>query len=82
MVTNKIKSKFNCSNCGLCCGVVPITENEFDKIKRFVKKMSLQQIYRLKNQERTLLECIFFDKEKRNCSIYPVRPDICRMFGF
>lgn len=78
-----MSKNFNCTNCGICCSIVPITEHEFQKIKRFVKnKMTLQQIYRLKNQERTPLQCIFFDNEKRICSVYPVRPDICKMYGF
>jgi len=74
--------KFNCTNCGFCCGPVPITEREFARIKKFVKKLPLADICRLKGQKRDSLSCIFRDEENGKCTIYPVRQDICKMFGF
>jgi len=76
------KNEFDCTNCGFCCGPVPITKREFNRIKRYVKKMSLAEIYRLKGQKKSPIDCIFRDKENDRCSIYPVRPDICKMFGY
>lgn len=72
---------FNCQNCGLCCGPVPVTQEEFKKIKKFIKKVPDSEVVRLKKQNRDSLTCIFRDIEKDKCSIYSSRPDICRMFG-
>lgn len=81
-VKQMLKTDFFCTNCGDCCGPVPITKQEFNQIKRYVKDFSLAKFYRLKTQTNNPLECIFRDKATNTCSIYPVRPDICKMFGF
>lgn len=73
---------FKCTNCGLCCGPVPVTKNELKKIKKEVNKMSFSKIQKLRSQKRDPLTCIFRDLENDKCSIYKARPDICRMFGF
>ena len=77
-----MSKQFDCTNCGLCCGPVPITQYEFKKIKREVKKMPFFLIDKLMNQERGPLECMFRDIEEDKCTIYKARPDICKMFGF
>lgn len=33
-----MSKQFNCTNCGLCCGPVPVTQNEFKKSKEKLVK--------------------------------------------
>ncbi len=73
---------FKCRNCGLCCGPVPVTETELNKIKKAVERMPAKKRERLMKQKRDPFTCIFRDSENDNCSIYNVRPEVCRMFGF
>ena len=73
---------FDCTNCGLCCGPVPVKENELKKIQKFIKGMPIAEYHRLKSQQREPLDCMFRDVKNDRCSIYKVRPEICRMFGF
>jgi Fe-S-cluster containining protein len=70
---------FQCFNCGQCCGVVPATTNKLNKIKKYIKKHP--EILVLKNQLKDNLTCIFRDNLKNQCTIYEVRPLICRQFG-
>ena len=73
--------RFTCWNCGACCGPVPVTRNEWDAIKQAVKRMPPGERRRLQNQRRQPLTCPFRDIEKKRCSIYRVRPLLCRMYG-
>jgi Fe-S-cluster containining protein len=61
-----------CDNgCGECCGLVPATEEEFSRIKTFIK---IKKIVPKDNG----ITCPFFEN---TCKVYPVRPLICRVFG-
>ncbi|WP_442596450.1 YkgJ family cysteine cluster protein [Neobacillus sp. D3-1R] len=72
-----------CQGCrGLCCGPVPITEQEFKKIKKKVKSMPTKLRNELENQHRHFGTCIFYDLKNDKCGIHSARPDICRMFGY
>jgi uncharacterized protein len=73
---------FACVSCGDCCGPVPVTANEFNRIKVKLSRMPSTQYNRLMNQTRDELTCMFRDVEKNRCGIYSVRPEICRMFGY
>ena len=68
-----------CENCGECCGPVPLSKDEIKKIQNYldVNEYPRSVIERF----HPPLECIFRDNEARKCSIYPVRPLICRLFG-
>lgn len=71
-----------CKGCkGLCCGPVPISERELRHIKKHIKKMPAKRRDSLKNQQRFLGTCIFFDEANDCCGIHSVRPAICRAFG-
>jgi Fe-S-cluster containining protein len=72
-------TKFKCLNCGDCCGPVPVTANELKEIKKYIKKHP--EILALKNQIKDRLSCIFRDNFENQCSIYEVRPLICRQYG-
>jgi uncharacterized protein len=72
-----------CQGCkGLCCGPVPVSENEVKKIKKKIKLMPTKLRLELENQKRYYGTCIFYDLNKDRCGIHSVRPDICRKFGY
>jgi Predicted Fe-S-cluster oxidoreductase len=72
----------NCTGCGQCCGPVVATKGEIATIKRFVKHhISKATINRLKSQSPNSSNCPYHDEHEKKCTIYPVRPEICRMFG-
>ncbi len=87
-----------CAECqGKCCtgesGYIWLTPAEMQKIADFLhispedfKARYLHKVkYRYSLKERKCgesYECIFFDTEAKNCSIYPVRPSQCATFPF
>ena len=58
--------------CGECCGPVPVTKEELAAVKRYIEREKVPAV------DRGALTCPFFDGK---CTIYPVRPFICRAFG-
>lgn len=58
--------------CGDCCGVVPVTEEEYDRIKAYIEEKGIKPM-------RQGITCPLYIGGK--CSIYPVRPFICEAFG-
>ncbi|MCH9813450.1 MAG: YkgJ family cysteine cluster protein [Epsilonproteobacteria bacterium] len=87
-----------CATCeGNCCigesGYIWCTPREIDAMAAYVKlsRQDFMDEYILKvKYKRSLKEkqvgesyhCIFFDKTKNGCQIYPVRPSQCRTFPF
>ncbi len=87
-----------CAQCeGRCCtgesGYIWLTPKEMHKIADFLdieiddfKISYLRKVgYRYSLKERVIngeFECIFFDTEAKNCSIYDQRPLQCRTFPF
>jgi hypothetical protein len=83
---------------GNCCigesGVIWITIEEIEKlathlnisVKEVFDNYLIKYDYKFSIKEKKLAEnnyaCIFFDLEKRQCSIYDVRPIQCRTFPF
>lgn len=83
---------------GNCCigesGYIWINANEIDKLANhlnllvddFTKKYLRKVSYKYSLVEKKLSEdnyaCIFFDIEKKQCSIYEYRPQQCRTFPF
>ena len=75
--------KLPCKGCrGMCCGPVPITEQELKKIKKKIKAMPKKMRLDLQNQQRLYGTCIFYDEINDRCGIHSVRPSICRAFGY
>lgn len=74
-----------CSNCGKCCtNFIPISSKELKKIKQYVKKYNIKEQdsyinYPTQNTNLNLY-CPFRDDINKVCTIYPVRPSICRDF--
>ena len=74
-----------CSRCGECCTpFIPMTKSEVKTVREYVKK-NPQIKERALNQpffegNDVYVKCCFYDKEKKECMIYPVRPFICRAY--
>ncbi len=87
-----------CQSCeGRCCtgesGYIWITPEEMQKVadlleldfaeftSNYVKKVGYKySLIEKKNGDS--FECIFFDSEKKRCTIYEARPKQCRTFPF
>lgn len=74
-----------CSRCGECCTpFIPMTKSEIKTVREYVKK-NPQIKERALNQpffegNDVYVKCCFYDKDKKECMIYPVRPFICRAY--
>lgn len=66
--------KHNCKNCGGCCGPVPINADEKKHIQMYVDSHNVKV-----NRLHDKLTCKF--RVDGKCSIYPVRPMLCRLMG-
>jgi hypothetical protein len=88
--------KYDCSKCpGYCCSYpnIGLERNDVARLaihfgipfetaeRRFTRQAyGRRWVMRRKRDEHFGRICRFFDLEKRNCSIYAVRPAICRNF--
>lgn len=75
----------NCSRCGACCTpFLPMTKKEVKTVKEYLKKHP--DVYKrgLENpifhDDTAIISCCFYDREKKECMIYPVRPFICQVY--
>lgn len=55
---------------------------QLKEIKNEISKMDKSEIKRLRKQKRKRLSCPLRDIEKKCCSVYSVRPLVCRQQGF
>lgn len=72
-----------CSNCGSCCfNLLPVSKNEIKKIRKYINKHSITPQVRSTPLTYHLIDmvCPFRDEIHKTCTIYPVRPMICREF--
>lgn len=74
-----------CSRCGGCCTpFLPMTKSEVKTVKEYLKKnpqikeKALNQPFFKGND--IYVRCCFYDANKKECMIYPVRPLICQMY--
>lgn len=74
-----------CSRCGNCCTpFLPMTKSEVKTVKEYLKKnpqireRALNQPFFKGND--VYIRCCFYDSEKKECMIYPVRPLICQLY--
>lgn len=83
-----------CDGCGLrCIDGFTVTRAEWEAIQAYLATQPAEEIGRVQQQEKTVpwpgaeetgatvTYCRFRDREQNNCSIYPARPTICRLFG-
>ena len=64
-------------DCGACCGILFPSLAELNNIKEWCSKHSVK--YKDFNMQ-VGLNCSYLIEDKR-CSIYPVRPFLCRLLG-
>ena len=72
-----------CSNCGQCCSnFLPISQKDINAIKRYIRRYGIQeQIRRYPTTGHFVdMVCPFRDEIEKRCTIYPVRPEICKSF--
>lgn len=86
--------RFTCTRCGACCTGVPgyvwVTEEELERIAEYIGldvAETRRRFTRTIRRRRTLTEqpngdCVFYDRETRACTIYPVRPVQCQTWPF
>lgn len=74
-----------CTQCGECCSnCLPMTKKEISIIKDYIKVHKVaEQLHTVCLREPAFdMTCPFLDitKDKEKCTIYKVRPRICRDF--
>ena len=85
---------FECTQCGNCCtgspGYVWVTEDDILRIAAYLDKPigEIRLMYTRPARGKVSLtefangDCVFFDPQRRGCTIYPVRPVQCRTWPF
>ena len=67
-----------CTKCGNCCtALLPMTKDELKTVQRYVKRKHIQIV---KHSGGLDLTCPFRNDELGICTVYAVRPQICRDF--
>lgn len=86
--------QFECTGCGDCCtgapGFVWVNDEEIRAIANYLDKPigEIRLLYTRPARGKVSLneyrngDCVFFDPQKRGCTIYPVRPIQCRTWPF
>lgn len=70
-----------CSNCGDCCAdVLPLDGNEIRIIRDYIRKHKIKEIVHKNCFQKIDLTCPFRDNVNKICTVYPVRPAICKCF--
>ena len=86
--------RFECLGCGRCCtgapGYVYVVQAEIEALAEAVgipvPEFERSHVRRV-GRRRSLVElpngdCIFYDRQKRQCEVYAVRPRQCRTWPF
>lgn len=72
-----------CSKCGNCCGrILPLSKKEIDIIRNYIKKHDIKEKKNIFPYKNKLIDftCPFRDNTLKICTIYKVRPKICKEF--
>lgn len=72
-----------CSKCGNCCSdILPLSDDEIRRIHKYVCQKRIKESKHLIPVAKPVLDmtCPFRDNGKKICTIYEVRPEICRQF--
>ena len=70
-----------CIQCGSCCGdLLPIGDRDIRRIRDYLKHHPVQECKHFVPTAAPITDntCPFRDNEKKICTIYPARPEICR----
>lgn len=71
-------SEFKCRKCGECCGAVPISREERNKIRIYLLKHP--EIAEFAIEKPFSEKCVFRNDTEGKCMIYECRPKVCRLF--
>ena len=72
-----------CSGCGGCCSnLLPMSQKEVDAIHRYIRRHHIKECKHLLPVATPALDmtCPFRDNDEKICTIYEVRPEICKQF--
>lgn len=71
-----------CTQCGACCSnALPMTEDEISVIRRYIKKHHIKEHKHILPLAEPTIDMTCDDsKSCEKCTIYEVRPRICRDF--
>jgi len=74
-----------CTGCGECCSnFLPLSDADISRIKKYISRNRIKaQVHTMPTAIPTMdCVCPFLDISRRDkkCTIYPVRPDICKAF--
>ena len=61
--------------CGECCGIIPVTDQEFHRVRKYIKEHDIKPQVHVLSPET----CPFYQGGR--CAVYPVRPMICQVYG-
>ncbi|KYK28882.1 hypothetical protein AYK20_06505 [Thermoplasmatales archaeon SG8-52-1] len=71
---------FECKHCHQCCGPIFWFEPEDILIREFMKENKIQRILWTREEfEKNQTKCPYLMNDR--CTIYPVRPIVCRLQG-
>lgn len=72
-----------CSKCGNCCSdILPLSDAEIRRIRKYIRQNGIKESKHLIPVAKPVFDmtCPFRDNGKKICTIYEVRPEICRQF--
>ena len=70
-----------CSGCGQCCSdFLPLSKEEINRIRRYIKAHDIKEKHNNVLMQGFDMTCPFRDEVNRVCTIYRIRPEICREF--
>lgn len=72
------RTEFKCRKCGRCCGPVPISKEERNKIRVYLLKHP--EIAEFAREKPFSEKCVFRNDTEGKCMIYECRPNVCRLF--
>jgi len=79
--------RFQCQQCGRCCYTpgagLYLDEEDFERIADSVGRKKLKSLCRYEKALRAWVlkqPCPFYDKDKKGCSIYEIRPLTCTKY--
>jgi Fe-S-cluster containining protein len=83
-----------CDGCGgRCIDGFEVTRQEWDAVQEYLSTRPVAEVERVRSQKKIqpwpgaeetgaeVTYCRFRDLERGECSVYPARPTICRLFG-
>ena len=70
-----------CIQCGRCCGnILPIGDKDIQRIKKYIELNHVKECKHFHPTSKPVDDniCPFRDNNRKICTIYPARPEICK----